>query len=231
MKSPTEYQMRNRSTLLCLFALIFAATSAYGRVYVTSPNSSKLENDSIWKSAPVYTDLARALAAKSAGETVLRLNLSRKKLRTIPPELGDLTDLKELTLDRTKINGLPMALEKLQHLEYFSANGNKMTDFPEVILSWYDLEYLSLGNNLIDSIPLNIDRLGKLRTLNLWSNLIAFFPASLGDLTQLHSLDLTTNDMTEEEQSQLKTWINASTKLLLSAPCRCDFDNDGIRKD
>jgi Leucine-rich repeat (LRR) protein len=223
MRSQIVIQIIKLRIILCFFTLIFASIETFGKMPRTFPAQVSSENDSIWQLAPIYSDLTDALAAQSAGNRVLRLNLSRNKLRIVPPELAQLTDLKELILDRTKIATLPFALEKLERLEHFSANGNEISEFPEVILSWRNLEYLSLGNNIIDSIPLDIDLLGELRTLNLWSNLIAFFPASLGDLSQLISIDLTTNDMTEEEQLQLKSWMSPSTKLLLSAPCRCEF--------
>ena len=209
--------------LLC--ALVIFASETLGMVQFNVGSTSTMDSDSVWKSAAVFTNLDDALAAKAAGIPVLRLDLSRKKLRVVPAELAQFTELKALNLDRTKIDALPTDLRALQHLEHFSANGNRITDFPEVILTWKALRFLSLGDNLIDSIPLNIDALNQLQTLNLWSNLIAFFPASLGDLPRLSSLDLTINDMTAEEQYQLKTWMSTSTKLFLSAPCRCEFDD------
>jgi hypothetical protein len=213
------------SPLTFLFLMVFFANPVPGEAHIITPSSFKCDRDSTWRSAPIFSRLDEALEAKASGVPVLRLDLSREKLRSVPAELAQLSDLKQLSLNRTKIESLPRALHTLEGLEYFSADGNQFTDFPEVILTWKKLEYLSLGDNLIDSIPLNIDALNQLHTLNLWSNLIAFFPASLGDLPLLSTLDLTTNDMTEEEQFQLKTWVSASTSILLSAPCRCEFDD------
>ena len=209
--------------LLCVLLILTAETSAKSSLHVDSEPVCIL--DSVWKSAPVFTSMEDALAAKAAGFPVLRIDLSRTKLRIVPAELAQFAELKSLILDRTKIDALPEHLQSLKHLEYFSANGNNITEFPEVTLAWKELRHLSLADNLIDSIPLNIDVLNQLETLNLWSNLIAFFPASLGDLPQLTLLDLTINDMTAEEQYQLKTWLSSSTELLLSAPCRCEFDD------
>ena len=207
----------------CLFVLSAVQMNTMQACH--APTSSACIADSLWKNAPVFSSLDEALTANSAGVPVLRLDLSRQKIRVVPSELAQLSELKQLILDRTKIDALPSALSALKDLEYFSADRNQMTAFPEVILEWKQLRYLSLGDNLIDSIPLNIDVLDRMQTLNLWSNLIAFFPASLGDLQALSSLDLTNNDMTAEEQYQLKTWMKSSIDLLLSAPCRCEFDD------
>ena len=119
-----------------------------------------------------FSNLDEALTSNSAGVPVLRLDLSRQKIRVVPSELAQLSELKQLILDRTKIDALPSALSALKDLEYFSADRNQMTAFPEVILEWKQLRYLSLGDNLIDSIPLNIDVLDRMQTLNLWSNML-----------------------------------------------------------
>jgi hypothetical protein len=205
--------------------LMLGATRMSGITACHTTSHSICPTDSLWRNAPVFSNLDTALAANALGVPVLRLDLSRQKIRVIPSELAQLSELKQLILDRTKIDALPSALVALRDLEHFSADMNQMTQFPEVILEWKQLGYLSLGDNLIDSIPLNIDVLDRLQTLNLWSNLIAFFPASLGDLMSLSTLDLTNNDMTAEEQYQLKTWMNSSVELLLSTPCRCEFDD------
>ena len=204
-----QYNIRF-SPLTFLFSMVFFASPVPGKAHFIVPSFFKCDHDSTWRSAPIFSRLDEALEAKASGAPVLRLDLSREKLRSIPAELAQLSDLKQLSLNRTKIESLPLALHALEDLEYFSADGNQFTDFPAVIF---------------DSIPLNIDTLNQLQTLNLWSNLIAFFPASLGDLPLLSTLDLTTNDMTEEEQFQLKTWVSESTSVLLSAPCRCEFDD------
>ena len=218
-----NHLLLRRWLIPCLFVLSALQTNTMQAFHV--PPSAVCIADSLWKNAPVFSSLDEALTANSAGVPVLRLDLSRQKIRVVPSELAQLSELKQLILDRTKIDALPSALSALKDLEYFSADRNQMTAFPEVILEWKQLRYLSLGDNLIDSIPLNIDVLDRMQTLNLWSNLIAFFPASLGDLQALSSLDLTNNDMTAEEQYQLKTWMKSSIDLLLSAPCRCEFDD------
>jgi Leucine-rich repeat (LRR) protein len=71
---------------------------------------------------------------------------------------------------------------------------------------------------------LNIDEMKSLETLGLWANIIEYFPASLSDLDKLRSLDLLHNDMVLEEQEALRDWLSEDVQLILSAPCRCEFD-------
>ena len=204
------------------------AIAAFAMLWNSLDSCAFNPNDSInppWVNASIFYDLDAAVTAQESGMPVLRLDLSRKRLRILPGKIGDLTELKELILDRNKLSELPASLSALKQLEHFSAKSNQIAEFPEVILEWINLTYLDLGDNFIDAIPLQIDQLSDLKTLSLWSNLIAQYPASLSDLKQLELLDLKQNDMTEDEQSTLKSWISPGVELLLSPPCRCEFDD------
>ena len=215
-----------RTSWSASFAL--KAIAAIAMLWNSSDSYAFSQNDSInppWVDAPIFYDLDAAVTALENGMPVLRLDLSRKRLKVLPEKIGDLTELKELILDRNKLSELPASLSALKQLEHFSAKSNQIAEFPQVILGWVNLTHLDLGDNLVDAIPLHIDQLSALKTLSLWSNLIAQYPASLSDLKQLQLLDLEQNDMTEDEQSTLKSWIDPDVELLLSPPCRCDFDD------
>jgi Leucine-rich repeat (LRR) protein len=103
-------------------------------------------------------------------------------------------------------------------------NSNRLEHFPAVLTQMPHLKTLEMGDNMIDSIPLNIDRIEALESLELWDNVLAYFPASLSDLPNLRTLDLLHNDMVFEEQEALRNWLPSEVELILSAPCRCDFD-------
>ncbi|MBO74834.1 MAG: hypothetical protein CMD33_06150 [Flavobacteriales bacterium] len=177
-----------------------------------------------WRSAPVYTSVESAKSARAAGQPVYRIDLTKKRLRTLPPELIEWTELREVIIDRNKLTRIDEDLSGWAFLERFSAVSNALEAFPASSMTWAAMRELDLGDNVIDSIPLDIDELSELRTLNLWSNVIAHYPASLGDLTKLETIDLQYNDMTLEEQELLKSWLPLSVSINFSAPCRCDFD-------
>lgn len=177
-----------------------------------------------WASAPVYTSLEGARAARAEGQPIYRLDLTKQRLRTFPAEIAGWTELREVVLDRNKLKRIDADLSQWAFIERFSAVSNNLEAFPSSTVQWTSLRTLELGDNTIDSIPLDIDQLQHLRSLSLWSNVIAHYPASLGDLRRLETLDLQYNDMTLEEQELLKSWLPLSVTLNLSAPCRCDFD-------
>ena len=108
--------------------------------------------------------------------TALRLQGNRLDGGPIPPELGDLTQLKLLNLTNNNVIGpIPPELGRLA-----------------------ELRQLHLGyNSLWDPIPSELGRLAKLGHLNLGSNYLKGpIPAELGNLAQLVTLDLSGNRLT-----------------------------------
>lgn len=177
-----------------------------------------------WEDSRLYTSISKASAAREQGTPIYRLDLSKQKLKALPVEILNWTELREVVLDRNRITTLGSELKAFVFLERFSANSNRIRRFPQAFIEMDQLVELQLGDNLIDSIPLNIDEMKSLETLGLWANIIEYFPASLSDLEKLRSLDLLHNDMVLEEQEALRDWLSEDVQLILSAPCRCEFD-------
>ena len=187
-------------------------------------SSSFGQSSDDWRTSPVYSELDEARIARSQGLPIHRLDLTKKRLKEVPEELAQWTELKEVILDRNKLKSIDIDLSAWSELVIFSAESNDLSQFPLSSLTWSQLENLRLGDNIIDSIPLGIDGLSQLKALSLWSNVISHYPASLGDLPRLEVLDVQYNDMTLEEQEMLKSWLPARVEVRMSAPCRCEFD-------
>ena len=177
-----------------------------------------------WENSEVFNNLDEARKARLNGVPVFRLDLSKRKLKAVPPEIWGWTELREIVLDRNKIKFIGPELEQLAFLERLSINSNQLEQFPAVLTQLDQLISLEMGDNMIDTIPLDIDRMKALESLELWDNVLAYFPASLSDLPNLRKLDLLHNDMIFEEQESLRDWFSDEVELILSAPCRCDFD-------
>lgn len=177
-----------------------------------------------WRETPPYTTLDDARAARAAGQPIYRLDLTKQRLRVLPDDITEWSEVREVILDRNKLRVIDTDLSRWTELVVFSAESNELEAFPTSLLRWRNLEQLRLGDNQIDSIPLNIDRLQHLKELSLWSNVISHYPASLGDLKTLELLDLQYNDMTAEEQDLLQSWLPERVRVNLSPPCRCEFD-------
>ena len=63
-------------------------------------------------------------------DKVYRLQLTRKKLKEVPPEIRQLKNLNALDLGRNKLKDLPEWLGELAYLQEFSAPQNKLREMP-----------------------------------------------------------------------------------------------------
>ncbi|MEE9464024.1 MAG: Two component regulator three Y domain protein, partial [Candidatus Neomarinimicrobiota bacterium] len=108
---------------------------------------------------------------------------------TIPPELGNMTNLTFLFLRGNHLTGsIPAELGNLTNLTQLFFPANQLTgSIPAELGNLASLTLLSLANNqLSGSIPSELGNLANLRRLNLSSNLLtAAIPPELGNLASL----------------------------------------------
>lgn len=109
------------------------------------------------------------------------------KLDTLPKEIGNLKNLKELSIYGTKIKKLPKEISNLKNLKYINLNGHKFENFPEEICSVENLEFLAIGNFNFD-IPDSIAYLKNLKYLYFPDILLNTLPESIGELTNLEEI-------------------------------------------
>jgi internalin A len=146
------------------------------------------------------------------------LDLSGMGLTELPPEIGQLGQLKRLFLgkwDEEKAEGagnqltvLPEELGRLEQLEALSLHDNKIAVVPELIAKLTNLAKLSLARNKITEIPSWFSSLTSLTELELWENQISVFPESIAHLTNLTTLKLSANQI-----SEIPDWIGSLTSL------------------
>lgn len=158
-----------------------------------------------------------------APEQVIRLDLTRERLKTFPDEILQFTNLQELVLNRNKLDSLPQSITQLKHLTILRANRNEIDSFPAYLCKLNKLVILDLSNNYIKSIPDDIYKLKNLEEFIMWSNIIGHFPQSLSRLKNLKTFDLLHNEMSVSEQDKLK-FLLPDVELILSPPCNCEFD-------
>ena len=218
---PNWKPLRGRWRSFACHAFTLVLTCSLISVSMTAQD----EESTDWSGAQVFEDLEEAAEARRNGVPIFRLDLSKQKRSEIPTEILKWTELREVILDRNRLKSIGPELKQLVFLERLAVNSNRLEHFPAVLTQMPHLKTLEMGDNMIDSIPLNIDRIEALESLELWDNVLAYFPASLSDLPNLHTLDLLHNDMVFEEQEALRNWLPSQVELILSAPCRCDFDD------
>jgi len=119
---------------------------------------------------------------------------------SIPPEIGNLTNLIGLELESCQLTGsIPPEIGNLTNLTGLDFDGNQLTgSIPSEIGNLTNLEVLSLSSNqLTGSIPPEIGNLTNLTNLNLrYNELTGSIPSEIGNLTNLEYLVLRSNQLT-----------------------------------
>jgi len=118
---------------------------------------------------------------------------------SIPEEIGNLTNLNKLHLFSCDLEGtIPPQIGNLTKLRYLDLRSNNLSgDIPSQIGNLTELEYLSIGrNDLTGSIPATFGNLTKLEYLGLELNdLSGAIPDELSNLSNLTTLSLHDNNL------------------------------------
>ena len=131
---------------------------------------------------------------------------------SIPGDLGDLANLRELHLPGNELSGsIPGDLGDLANLQVLDLAVNDLTGpIPAALGRLENLEWLVLGGNeLSGAIPAALGDLANLQYLYLESNeLNGAIPAALGDLANLQELSLHENELTSRLPPELGNLAN-----------------------
>jgi len=145
---------------------------------------------------------------------VSRLEIYRNNLTgAIPPELGNLAELRELVLSGNLTGQIPRELGDLTALTHLELVGTNLTgSIPPELGNLARLERLRLSwNNLTGRIPPELGNLANLNWLDLsYNNLTGRIPSELSNLAYLRWLSLTSNDLSGSVPPELgaMTWLS-----------------------
>jgi len=147
------------------------------------------------------------------------LDLSESGLTgSIPPEIGNLTNLNSLNLGENQLTGsIPPEIGNLTNLTYLDLGGNQLTgEIPSEIVNLTNLERLYLERNeLSGSIPLEIDNLTNLTHFRTgWNQLTGEIPSEIGNLTNLEILHLYLNELTGSIPPEIGNLSNLTLLVL-----------------
>ncbi len=160
-------------------------------------NGDHWTNNHNW-TRDVDLDEWHGVTTDPSGRIVLELDLGENELfGTLPPELGDLSNLRRLGLGDNQLQEeIPSELGNLAELRYLSLTRNLLRgEIPWELGNLTYLEVLGLGrNDLEGEIPSELGNLANLRELYLWGNrLRGEIPPDLGNLSALEKLHLQDN--------------------------------------
>ncbi|MBE8966312.1 leucine-rich repeat domain-containing protein [Nostocales cyanobacterium LEGE 12452] len=132
---------------------------------------------------------------QAARDKVTKLGLSSKGLTTLPPEIGQLTNLRSLNLNDNQLSSLPPEFVQLTNLRSLYLYNNQLSSLPEEIRRLTNLQSLYLGGNQLSSLPPEFVQLTNLQILNLSSNQLSSLPPEIVQLTNLQILYLYKNQL------------------------------------
>lgn len=95
------------------------------------------------------------------------LRLLDNKLTNIPAEIGKLTKLTRLQLKNNHLTSLTSEIKNLSKLKELYLHDNAFEEFPHVVTELTNLEVLTFSGNPCEPLPEDIVKLSRLKRLNL----------------------------------------------------------------
>ena len=137
---------------------------------------------------------------------------------SLPPEIGNLTGLRDLSLENANLSGpLPAEIGNLVNLRNLDLSGNQLSgSLPPEIGNLVNLRILDLsGNQLSGSLPPEIGNLSSIEFLHLSGNQLSGpLPPEMGQLVSLKSLMLGGNPISGQIPSEFTSLTNLSTLFI-----------------
>ncbi|MDE2938954.1 MAG: leucine-rich repeat domain-containing protein [Chloroflexota bacterium] len=134
---------------------------------------------------------------------------------SLPPEIGNLTGLRDLSLENANLSGpLPAEIGNLVNLRNLDLSGNQLSgSLPPEIGNLVNLRILDLSDNqLSGSLPPEIGNLSSIEFLHLSRNQLSGpLPPEMGQLVSLKSLMLGGNPISGQIPSEFASLTNLST--------------------
>ncbi len=132
---------------------------------------------------------------QAAKKKVKSLNLSYKELTKLPSEIGQLSNLTELSLYSNQLSGLPSEIGQLSNLTKLDLENNQLRVLPSEIGQLSNLSELSLYSNQLRVLPSEIGQLSNLTKLNVNANQLSGLPSEIGQLSNLTKLYVNANQL------------------------------------
>src|SRR5581483_11927800 len=123
------------------------------------------------------------------------LDLSYMELTSLPAEIGQLVQLKELYIISNQLQALPPEIGLLAQLEELYITDNQLQVLPAEIGQLVQLKELYIISNQLQVLPPEIGLLVQLKELSISSNQLQVLPPEIGQLVQLKELSISSNQL------------------------------------
>ena len=153
-------------------------------------------------------EMIAKLANKSKdGEEIKTLDLTEKKLLSLPKTIFEIESLEELVLEDNGFTELPEEISNLKNLRKLNLKKTGIDSLPDVIGKLEKLEELNLNycQNL-KTLPQSIGNLKNLKKLSLWCY-CGEIPKEITNLSNLEELDIYGWYQQVEEPVNIPEWI------------------------
>ena len=199
-----------------LFLSIFLATTLFAQ----KPIIRYAPDDD----GTIYTSVEAAL---KADKPVYRLKITKlAKKDSLPEELFQLTELRELTVKGCKLFLLNQNIGKLTKLQYLNLDHNKLLRLPETLGNLTDLRTLVISRNIVETLPESIGNLHQLATIDAWGNPLFVLPHSITNISKtLKVLDLRQIPLNKWEYEAMEVLL-PDTDIKFTDICECENRRD-----
>ena len=149
-------------------------------------------------------------------QNLKHLSLGSNQLIALPPEIGQLENLEHLGLWENQLTALPPEIGQLEKLREINLTANQLTALPPEIVQLQNLKNLYLNSNHFSPLPPGIVQLQNLRILGLSRNQLTTLPPEMGQLRKLKTLGLNDNPLPEPYPGLIKRGTEAVLTYLRS---------------
>ncbi|KAJ4306757.1 RAM signaling network component [Collariella sp. IMI 366227] len=143
------------------------------------------------------TKAAEASGVSNSLKPGLTIDLSRKKIQTLPEEIVDIIkdELERLALSHNYLQTFPARFSECTSLRYLNVRQNRIKEFPLALCDLKSLEILDLGRNMLQVLPPEMVKLSSLKVLSIPKNKITHLPLCMADMPSLSVVKLEGNPL------------------------------------
>ena len=148
-----------------------------------------------------------------------------KELPSIPPEIGNLDSLLTLDISNNEITAIPPEIGNCKKIYAFEFIANKITRIPDEICDMVSLKRIDANSNLINYVPEDIGNMPVIHGIDLEWNKLKHVPNSLIPLS-LDDVKLCFNDSLMFTEEQKAAWGFQSYQEYYDVACIVEADED-----